>query len=139
MFGWWGKSRGVVCADAIPEINAHTDLGFLFQQEAVMLFKHSTACPVSWAAHAQVMRFRAQHRSVPLYLVPVIKERAASRAIAERTGVRHESPQVILVRNGVVADSASHGAITENRLSGMLLQGTVNRSAGLAAGAPGAT
>lgn len=119
MFGWWGKARGAVRADAIPEINAQTDLNSLFQQEAVLLFKHSTACPMSWAAHAQVMRFRARHRSFPVYLVPVNKERATSRAIAERTGVRHESPQIILLRNGAVAESASHGAITESRLAGM--------------------
>jgi len=120
MFRWWGKTRGAVRADAIPEINARTDLNALFQQEVVMLFKHSTACPVSWAAHAQVMRFRARHRSVPVYLVPVVKERETSRAIAERTGVRHESPQIILVRNGAAAESASHGAITEGRLASML-------------------
>lgn len=119
MFGWWGRARDAVRAEAIPEINAHTDLNSLFQQDAVLFFKHSTACPVSWAAHAQVMRFRASHRSFPVYLVPVIRERALSRAIAERTGVRHESPQVILVRNGTVAEAASHGAITESRLSGM--------------------
>jgi bacillithiol system protein YtxJ len=120
MFGWWGKSRCAVRAEAIPEINAHTDLNSLLQQDAVLLFKHSAACPVSWAAHAQVMRFRARHQSFPVYLVPVIKERAMSRAIAERTGVRHESPQIILVRKGAVAESASHGAITETRLAGMI-------------------
>jgi bacillithiol system protein YtxJ len=66
------------------------------------------------------MRFRARHQSFPVYLVPVIKERAASRAIAERTGVRHESPQIILMRHGAAAESASHGAITESRLASML-------------------
>ncbi len=120
MFGWWGKTRGAIRADAIPEINAQTDLNSLFQQDVVLFFKHSTACPVSWAAHAQVMRFRAKHSSFPVYLVPVIKERATSRAIAERTGVRHESPQIILLRRGAVAESASHGAITESRLAGMI-------------------
>jgi bacillithiol system protein YtxJ len=120
MFGWWGKARAACRADAIPEINSHTDLSSIFAQDAVILFKHSTACPVSWAAHAQVMRFRASHQSFPVYLVPVIRERAISKAIAERTGVRHESPQIILVRNGAVAESASHGAITASRLAGMV-------------------
>jgi bacillithiol system protein YtxJ len=120
MFGWWGKVRGAGRADAIPEIDAHTDLDGLFREQAVILFKHSTACPVSWAAHAHVMRFRAQNRSVPVYLVPVLRQRAASRAIAERTGVPHESPQIILVRNGVAAETASHGEITHDRLAGIL-------------------
>ncbi|MDE3195999.1 MAG: bacillithiol system redox-active protein YtxJ, partial [Acidobacteriota bacterium] len=86
------------------------------------LFKHSTACPVSWTAHAQVTRFLKHNASVPVYLVPVIRERVLSRAIADRTGVRHESPQVILIRKGVAADSASHGEITEGVLAGMLTQ-----------------
>src|SRR5665213_1874924 len=120
MFAWLDKFRGAGDATAIPEIDGHTDLEALWREDAVMLFKHSTACPVSWAAHAQVMRFVENNRSVPFYLVPVIKERGTSRKIADLTGVRHESPQVILLRNGIAAESASHGAITQDRLASML-------------------
>lgn len=117
MLGWLRSGP-----PALPEVTGKTDLEELFGQEAVILFKHSSACPVSWAAHAHVLRFLKTHQSVPVYLVPVLRERAASRQIADRTGVRHESPQIIFLRNGVAAESASHGAITESLLSGMLAQ-----------------
>ena len=120
IFGWLEKGRSGV--PAIPEINSGTDLEELLRRDAVILFKHSAACPVSWAAHAQVMRFLKTHHSAPLYMISVLRERATSRKIAERTGVRHESPQVILLRNGVATDSASHGEITESVLAGMLAQ-----------------
>jgi bacillithiol system protein YtxJ len=120
MPGWLERFRPTPLS--IPEVTSNTDLEELLQHEAVILFKHSSACPVSWAAHAHVMRFVKAHQSVPVYLVHVLKERATSRSIADRTGVRHESPQIIFVRNGVAAESASHGAITESLLAGMLAQ-----------------
>jgi bacillithiol system protein YtxJ len=41
--------------------------------------------------------------------------------VAEITGIRHESPQVIVVKNGAVATALSHGSITEERLAAALL------------------
>ena len=120
MPGWFDKLRAA--PTAIPEINSKTDLDELFRQDAVILFKHSTACPVSWTAHAHVTRFLKSNASIPVFLIPVIKERALARNIAERVGVRHESPQVILLCKGVATEAASHGEITESLLAGMLAQ-----------------
>jgi bacillithiol system protein YtxJ len=92
------------------------------ERDVVMLFKHSSACPVSWAAHAHVKRFHMRNPQVPVYLVSVQKARAASQQIAQRLNVRHESPQIIVLRRGVVASSASHGAITEGRLAEMVAE-----------------
>jgi bacillithiol system protein YtxJ len=119
MFGWW-KRKGSGADNAIPEIDRHTSLDSLLQRDVVMLFKHSAACPVSWAAHAHVSRFHARNPEVPVYLVPVIKQRAVSQQIAERIHVRHESPQIIVLRRGVVISVASHGAITERYLNQIL-------------------
>lgn len=104
----------------MQEIDRHADLEKIMQQEIVMLFKHSAACPVSWAAHAHVARFRVQNPAVPVYVIPVLKERAITRLISERTRVRHESPQVILLRRGAVVSVASHEAISARHLCGML-------------------
>ena len=122
MFNWFGKRDEAAPAGSLPEINRNTDLELLFGRDSFLVFKHSAACLVSWAAHAQVTRVRNSHPEAPIYLLPVLKERAVSNAIAVRTGVRHESPQVILVRGGQAAESASHGAITHDRLASMLAQ-----------------
>jgi bacillithiol system protein YtxJ len=119
MFKWFRKMTNQA---EIQEVGSDTDLDKLLHQDLVVLFKHSTACPVSWAAHGQVSRFHEHNPDVPVFLVPVIQQRQVSRAIAERTEVWHESPQVIVMRKGEVVESVSHGAITENRLAALVAQ-----------------
>ena len=116
LLNWLRKSEGEdptpAKAGEIPQLGSRDNLDEVLEQDSVMIFKHSTACPVSWAAHLQVMKFRDEFPDFPLRMVPVIQERAMSNKIAERTGVRHESPQVLLVKRGEVAGTISHGSIT---------------------------
>jgi bacillithiol system protein YtxJ len=77
-----------------------------------LLFKHSTSCPISAAAFAQYRRFAEAHPDVATGWIDVIAERPLARAVAERTGVRHESPQALVLETGAVRWDASHGAIT---------------------------
>lgn len=85
------------------------------QDGPVLIFKHSTACPVSAAAFS---RFRnwldGQGDDSPLrtYLIKVIEARPVSNAAAEQLGVRHQSPQAIIVNQGQAVWDASHGGIT---------------------------
>ncbi len=83
-----------------------------------LLFKHSPTCPVSAQAKAHWDRFVAEMPDVPALFVDVIAERALARGIAERCGVRHESPQAILFEAGKAAWHASHAAITLGALHG---------------------
>lgn len=93
-----------------------------FAEEVALLYKHSTRCPVSLMAHAEVQRFGEAHPEVPVYLVDVIFSRAASRYVAERTGLVHHSPQAILLRGGEPAWEASHLGITAGALERGLLE-----------------
>ncbi len=120
MFSWLQGKQKCNEQGGMPEIGKETCLDTLMQKDLVILFKHSHACPVSWAAHSQMSRFVSHHPDVPVYLVPVIKERAFSRLIAERIDVEHESPQVIVLRHGTVTSVASHGEITEAEVTRML-------------------
>ena len=103
----------------MPQVSSESDLDTLLQADLLVLFKHSTACPVSWAAHSQINRFRLKHPEVPVHILHVIKERATSLKLAQITGVRHESPQVIIVKDGAVLTAISHGSITEDRLASL--------------------
>jgi bacillithiol system protein YtxJ len=60
----------------------------------------------------EVEAFVAAHPDAPAYLVDVRAERPQSQLIAARAGVRHESPQIIILRRGSAVWSASHGDIT---------------------------
>jgi bacillithiol system protein YtxJ len=77
----------------------------------VVLFKHSTTCPISARAHRQMSQLdRTAVGEVALVVVQTA--RAVSTEIARRTGVRHESPQAFVIRDGKVVWDASHFDIT---------------------------
>jgi len=77
----------------------------------VVLFKHSTTCPISARAHGQMSKLAADMPD-QISLVVVQSARELSRRVAEQTGVRHESPQAIILRNGQAVWTASHFDIT---------------------------
>ena len=85
-----------------------------------ILFKHSTRCPISAGAHREAEKFLARHPQANIYKVHVIEDRSVSNYIAERTGVRHASPQVILLNAGSVQWHESHYQITAEALEGAI-------------------
>lgn len=120
MFNWLKRKEEACRAGEMPQVTAESDLDGLLHSDVLILFKHSTACPVSWAAHSQINRFRLKHPKLSVYLLNVIKDRPTSLKVAELTGIRHESPQVIVFRNGTVVTAISHGSITEERLASLV-------------------
>lgn len=84
-------------------------------REPLLVFKHSTTCPISAAAYEQVHAFEGKS-PVPIYLLKVIEDRTASNYVAEVTGIKHESPQAILFKEGKPVFSVTHWKITENAL-----------------------
>lgn len=91
----------IVDAEALEQALARSN------DAPVVLFKHSTTCPISSAAYRQMSQVK-----VDVSLVIVQSAREVSGEIASRTGIRHESPQAIVVRNGEAVWSASHFDIT---------------------------
>ena len=77
--------------------------------EPVLLFKHSDACPISARAYRQMEEVKT-----PISIVVVQQSRDVSQQVAERTGVRHETPQALVLRNGRVVWNASHFDITSD-------------------------
>jgi thioredoxin 1 len=79
------------------------------ESEPIVIFKHSPTCGISAQASADIdeMLERAA-LPLPLYVVSVRANREVSDAITKRFGIRHESPQVLLVHRGEVLWHASH-------------------------------
>ncbi|MGB5379269.1 bacillithiol system redox-active protein YtxJ [Muriicola sp.] len=78
------------------------------------IFKNSTSCGIS----SMVLRsLEAQYDLKPeqadFYLLHIQHNRPLSNQIAQRFNIRHESPQLLIIKNGQVVRNASHGAITE--------------------------
>jgi bacillithiol system protein YtxJ len=76
------------------------------ETEPVIIFKHSNSCPISGTAYDEMVKSK-----IPMSLIVVQEARSVSNEVESRTGVRHESPQVLIVRGGKVVWSASHGGV----------------------------
>lgn len=53
---------------------------------------------------------------LPLYLLDLLVYRSVSNAVAEQLGVQHESPQLLIIKNGKCIYHASHLAISVHKL-----------------------
>ena len=84
----------------------------------VVLFKHSRTCGISCAALDQLHTHLEQTGSAAAYrLITVQSHRHVSDEAASRLGVRHETPQAIVLRDGKPVWKASHFRITADALS----------------------
>jgi bacillithiol system protein YtxJ len=86
-----------------------------------LIFKHSTRCSISSTAKNRLERnwSFSEDQIVPHYL-DLIQYRSISNHIVEAFGVPHESPQIILIKNGEAIYDASHFGIDANELKGIL-------------------
>jgi bacillithiol system protein YtxJ len=87
----------------------------------LVVFKHSTTCPVSANAHEEFTNYLSKPREdVEYVLVKVIESRPVSNQIAEDTSVKHESPQIIYIDKKAKVWTASHWSITKAHISAVL-------------------
>lgn len=103
----WGSVFVTTRFNPISGVEALDDLLEQSRTETVVLFNHDPHCPISARAFSQMEQVGNE-----VMLVDVSRERSLTREIQGRTGVHHESPQVIVLRDGQPAWSASHFAIT---------------------------
>jgi len=107
-------------ADA-PKSNVNwtelTDIAQLMEIEAisnakpVVIFKHSTRCSISRMALKQFEREYDLNETVDAYFLDLIANRDVSNEIANKFSVYHESPQLILIKNGKAIYDVSHSDI----------------------------
>ncbi|GKU77914.1 bacillithiol system redox-active protein YtxJ [Paenibacillus sp. L3-i20] len=88
----------------------------------IVVFKHSTTCPVSANAHDEFNNYlkSTPREDIDYLFVKVIESRPISNQIAENTGVKHESPQIIYIDKGAKVWTASHWSITKAHISAVL-------------------
>jgi len=82
----------------------------LSKQKAQLIFKHSTRCAISSMAKNRLER-TSPPNSIDCYYLDLIKYRQLSAKIAEDFSVFHESPQVLLIKNGECIYDESHSGI----------------------------
>jgi len=80
------------------------------KNKAQLIFKHSTLCSISSMAKNRLER-ETPPENVDFYYLDLISYRELSAKIAEEFSVFHESPQVILIKNGECSYDESHSGI----------------------------
>jgi len=103
----------------VVELRQDQDLDDILERsktDPVLIFKHSTQCSISGQAHREFVDFVAKAPQLNAVVVLVIENRRLSDMVAERLGVRHQSPQALLIKDGRAVWHASHWSITSDAL-----------------------
>jgi bacillithiol system protein YtxJ len=98
--------------DSTEKLN---DLFEKSKETPVVLFKHSITCPISTDASTQMSIVNAD-----VNLVVVQTSRSISNEIETRTNIQHQSPQIIILKDGKPVFNASHYKITADAIEGAL-------------------
>lgn len=87
------------------------------RQRPVLLFKHSRTCGISCEAFDELHAHLAESTIDAAYkLITVQSHRRVADEVVSMLGIRHESPQAILIRDGSVVWHGSHFRITAEQL-----------------------
>lgn len=79
-----------------------------------VVFKHSTRCGISRMVMNQfVEAYSLTENDLDLYYLDLLNYREVSNEVGYKFQVLHESPQILVIKNGVVVTHASHGAIND--------------------------
>ncbi len=81
------------------------------KQQPVVIFKHSTRCSISSMAKNRLEREKPAD-NVAFYYLDLIRYRPISNKVAEVFQVHHESPQILIIKNGDCIYDESHNGIS---------------------------
>ena len=94
------------------DLRTEADLESALRNDLAVVYKHSPYCGLSSMARFEVHFFAQGNPDVPVYMVDVIHARPLSQRIASLFEIEHESPQVILLRQGRPMFDASHRGVS---------------------------
>ena len=77
----------------------------------VVVFKHSTRCSISRLALKLTQQRWELSENTTAFLLDLLNHRDVSQAIAEDLGIEHQSPQMVLIRDGKALRHANHSNI----------------------------
>lgn len=95
----------------LTEINQLDNLIENSVNQPVILFKHSTRCPISSMAKNRLERNWPKGEIIDLYYLDLIRYREISNRIADVFQVEHQSPQILVIKNRKCAYDSSHSEI----------------------------
>lgn len=91
----------------------------LSEQKPQVIFKHSTRCSISSVAKSRLEKSQAP-ADASFYYLDLLSNRQLSNSVAERFGIEHESPQILLIKNGKCVYDESHTGINMDEINDQL-------------------
>ena len=87
-----------------------------------VILKHSTTCPVSFNALKEYDNYLADspNENIDYTLVKVRESRPVSNKIEEDLSVKHESPQIIYIKDKQKYWSATHWSVTKAHMTAVI-------------------
>ena len=90
-------------------------------EKPIAFFKHSTRCGISVQVKTQLEeKWDLDPSELNFYYLDLLEYRHISNHIAEKTNVIHQSPQLILIKNGEVIYKDSHFSINYDKLADLV-------------------
>jgi bacillithiol system protein YtxJ len=102
----------------IPLINEHQLDEIIAQshKKTQVIFKHSTRCIISRTALKNFEATYNQNLEIDLYYLDLLNYREISNEIVDRFNILHESPQLLVIKNGTCVYNESHEFIEASQL-----------------------
>lgn len=120
IFGASGEAKEEKVLPWIP-LNAMQQLDLIKEKSSTktqIIFKHSTRCGISRMVMSQfVDAYDFTEKDADLYFLDLLNFREISNEVGYKFQVMHQSPQLLVIKNGVAVAHESHGAINEMDLS----------------------
>ena len=100
---------------SIDEINTIKEISKI---QSILIFKHSTRCGISRIVIKQFESlFNEENKHLKVYYLDLLNFREVSSKLSEVFQVIHQSPQLLVVKNGISVYDESHYDITKVNLS----------------------
>ena len=104
----------------LKDLGQLNEIVAISNEKPVVIFKHSTRCSVSRMALKQFENEFDLEDKVDAYFLDLLEYRDISNEIASRFGVYHQSPQLLLFKEGKSIYDVSHSDIDAGELKGKL-------------------
>ena len=101
--------------NTLTDLHQLDEIVEISQNQPVVIFKHSTRCSISSTALSRFERAWGAIENTAFYL-DLIAYRPISLEIAEKFGIQHQSPQVLVINKGACTYSATHWDISVDEL-----------------------
>lgn len=115
----FGKKQSANKIDwkVLKEENTLNEIVELSKNTPVMILKHSTRCSISSMALSRIeSNWDFTEEEIIAYYLDLIQYRNISNAIADKFKIMHQSPQILVIKNGECILDASHNSINVNSI-----------------------